>query len=105
MICGECPLRQNCSSYCSTVSPTSRRRFVGIANDKSSSSCISPMRNWEHRHFEHMRKGVEKSWKSREEVVKIQLGLCGLMPPQVCDLFIQGLHSFHRLQNTRILNR
>ena len=63
------------------------------------------MRNWEHRHFEHMRKGVEKSWKSREEVVKIQLGLCGLMPPQVCDLFIQGLHSFHQLQNTRILNR
>jgi hypothetical protein len=43
-----------------------------------------------------MRKGVKESWKSRQEFVKIQLGLCGLMPLQVCDFFIQGLYSFHQ---------
>src|SRR5664279_3499174 len=39
MIRTECPFRQKCSSYCSTVSPTSRSRCVGMTNDNSL-SCI-----------------------------------------------------------------
>ena len=53
-------MRQKCSSYCSTVSPTSRRRYVGMVNDKSSSACISAGSNAEHRYFEGTGKGLKE---------------------------------------------